>query len=224
MKVFDKQGNLLVDYGLHASEHESGGADPLTLGNIAGGITDAQHGVRTQPNAHAHSHLSGIGASDHHTKTTTAGEITSGRFSMARMPDGTDTYRLKAKGAGNDPAYEEEIISITFIVDGGGAAITAGSKGYLEIPFACTITGWTILADQSGSIVVDVRKCTYAGFPTTSSIAGSEKPTLSSAQKNQDLSLTTWTTAIAAGDILEFVVDSAATVQRVTVALRARKS
>jgi hypothetical protein len=243
MKVFDKQGSLVVDYGLHASEHEAGGSDEVSLGALSGEITDAQHGVRTQANAHAHSHLSGIGADDHHNRqhdhslaadgspialagvpNLPASRITSERFGMARMPDGTDTYRLKAKGAGNDPAYEEETISITFIIDGGGTAITAGSKGYLEIPFACTISGWTILADQSGSIVVDVKKCTYAGFPTTSSIAGSEKPTLSSAQKNQDLSLTTWTPAIAAGDILEFVVDSAATVQRVTVALRARKS
>jgi hypothetical protein len=115
-------------------------------------------------------------------------------------------------------------VSITFIIDGGGAAITTGSKGYLEIPFNCTITGWTILADKSGSIVVDVKKCTYSAFPTTSSIAGSEKPTLSSAQKAQDLSLTTWTTSIANGDILEFVVDSVATVTRVTLSIRATRT
>ena len=35
-----------------------------------------------------------------------ASEITSGRFGMARMPDGTDGYVLTAKGAGIDPAYE----------------------------------------------------------------------------------------------------------------------
>lgn len=120
------------------------------------------------------------------------------------------------------PRILEKII-IAFIIDGGGAAITAGFKGHLEIPFACTIEGWTALADQSGSIVVDVKRSTYSGFPTTTSIAGSEKPTLSSVQKNQDLSLSTWTTSIAAGDILEFVVDSATTVTRVTVALRATK-
>ncbi|MBA7714548.1 hypothetical protein ES703_123574 [subsurface metagenome] len=49
-------------------------------------------------------------------------------------------------------------LTITFIIDGGGAEIALGEKGHLEIPFACTITGWTILADQSGSIVVDVWK------------------------------------------------------------------
>lgn len=117
-------------------------------------------------------------------------------------------------------------LTITFIIDGGGAAITTGEKGHLEIPFACTITGWTILADQSGSIVVDVWKDTYALFPPTvaDTIAGTEKPTLSAAQKNQDLDLTTWTTAITAGDILAFYVESITTVQRVTISLKVVKT
>lgn len=108
---------------------------------------------------------------------------------------------------------------IEYVIDGGGSAITTGSKGFLEIPFACTVNSWVIVADQSGSIVVDVKRATYSGFPTTSSIAGTEKPTLSSVQKNQDTALTSWST-IAAGDILEFNVDSVATVQRVTVSLK----
>jgi hypothetical protein len=100
-------------------------------------------------------------------------------------------------------------------IDGGGSAITTGSKGFLTIPYNATVTGWTILADQSGSVVIDVKKSTYSGFPTTASIAGSEKPTLSSAQKNQDLALSTWTTTVTAGDVWEFIVDSASTVTRV---------
>lgn len=118
-------------------------------------------------------------------------------------------------------AHFSNISSITFIIDGGGSAITTGAKGFLEIPFACAITGWTILADQSGSIVVDVWKDTYANFPPTvdDTIAGSEKPTLATAQKNQDLNLTTWTKAVAIRDILAFNVDSVTTVTRVTLDL-----
>ena len=134
--------------------------------------------------------------------------------------------RLKGAGAGVTPTEFDDVISITFIINGGGSAITTGQKGHLEIPFACTITGWTILADQSGSIVVDVWKDTYANFPPTvaDTITGTEKPTLASVQKNQDLSLTTWTTAVAAGDILAFNVDSVATVTRVTLSIRATKT
>ena len=135
----------------------------------------------------------------------------------------TDGQVAKADGAGA-VAFEDDTVVINFIIDGGGSAITAGSKGYVEIPFAIEIEGWTILGDQSGSIVVDVNRSTYAGFPTLTSIAGTELPTLSSAQKNQDLTLATWTTTIAAGDVLEFEVDSVATVQRVTVAIRGRKT
>jgi len=40
------------------------------------------------------------------------------------------------------------VASITFIIDGGGSAITTGIKGALEIPFACTINRVTLLADQ----------------------------------------------------------------------------
>lgn len=117
--------------------------------------------------------------------------------------------------------------AITCVFDGMGAAITAGSKVYLEIPFAMTITGWTIIADQTGSAVVDVWKDTYANYPPVvgDSIAGSEKPTLTAAAKNQDLTLTTWTTlSVAAGDTLVFNVDSASTVQKLTVVLRGTRA
>jgi len=89
--------------------------------------------------------------------------------------------------------------------------------------YSGTIIGWTVIADQSGSAVVDVKRATYANYPTTSSIAGSEKPTLSSQSKNQNNSLSTWST-VASGDMLEFVVDSASTVTKLWVFLRIRKT
>jgi hypothetical protein len=115
-------------------------------------------------------------------------------------------------------------LTINFIIDGGGSAILNGSKGYLVVDFACTIQNNTLLADQSGSIVVDIKKCAYAGFPTTASICAAAKPTLSTAQKSQDATLSGWTTAITAGDILEYNVDSATTVTRVTLSLKISKS
>lgn len=114
--------------------------------------------------------------------------------------------------------------TINFVIDGGGAVISTGSKGYLIIDFACTIQNNTLLTDQSGSIVVDIKKCSYAGFPTTASICAAAKPTLATAQKSQDATLTGWTTAIAAGDILEYYVDSATTVTRVILSSKVVKS
>lgn len=106
----------------------------------------------------------------------------------------------------------------------GVNAIAAAAFCYLVVPFAFTVTGWKVVADASGSIVVDVKRSTYSGFPTTSTIAGSEKPTLSSAQKAEDTSLSSWTTSIAALDVLHFIVDSAATVKKVTVILTGTKA
>lgn len=114
------------------------------------------------------------------------------------------------------------IRTITFIIDGGGSAITTGIKGDLEIPFACTINRVTLLADQSGSIVIDIWKDTYANYPPTvaDTITASAKPTISTATKSQDATLTGWTTSIAAGDTLRFNVDSITTCTRVTLSLK----
>src|SRR5262245_18801188 len=76
--------------------------------------------------------------------------------------------------------------------------------------FGFTIVGWTLLADQSGSLVVDIWKDTYANYPPTGadSITASAKPTISTATKAQSGTLTGWTTSVSAGDVLRFNVDS----------------
>lgn len=111
--------------------------------------------------------------------------------------------------------------AITFVIDGGGSAITTGIKADVSVPYACTITAVTMLADQSGSIVVDIWKDTYANYPPTvaDTITASAKPTISAATKSTDSTLTGWTTSIGAGDTLRFNVDSATTVTRLSLTL-----
>lgn len=115
---------------------------------------------------------------------------------------------------------------IEVVIDGGGSAIATGLKGFLEVPFDCVVTAWRIVSDASGSIVVDIYKDTYANFPPTvaDTITASAKPTLSSAQKNEDSTLTGWTTSFTDGDWLAFNVDSATTVTRVTLSLTVRRT
>lgn len=117
--------------------------------------------------------------------------------------------------------------AIEFVIDGGGATITTGLKGYVEVPFNCTIVRATLLADQSGSIVVDVFKSTYAQFDAGAThpvsgdkITASAPPTISSATKSQDATLTGWTTAVASGSILAINVNSITTCERVTLSLK----
>ena len=115
---------------------------------------------------------------------------------------------------------------IGLTVDGGGSVLTTGSKGFVYVPYNCSISSWVVVADQAGSVVVDVKRSSYSGFPTTASIVGGSgnKPTLSSVQINS-AALTSWTsTLIQAGDVIEFNVDSAVTVTRVNLFLRVTKT
>jgi hypothetical protein len=105
--------------------------------------------------------------------------------------------------------------SFGLTVDGAGSTITTGNKGYLVVPYDGTITGWTLIADQSGSCVIDVWKESIGNIPTiANTITGTEKPTLTSQQINSDLTLTSWTTNVLFGDIIGFNVDSVSTITR----------
>ena len=115
--------------------------------------------------------------------------------------------------------------SFGITIDGAGSVITTGVKGYLTIPYAGTITGWQIIANATGSCVVDVWKTASGAVPTVANtITGTEKPTLTSQQINTDLALTSWTTTVAQNDVVAFNVDSATTVSRVNLSIFITKS
>lgn len=128
--------------------------------------------------------------------------------------DGTTWNAAGGGGGGNG------IIGVTF--DGGGSAIAAGSQADLRIQAGRTITSVTLLADTSGSIVIDIWKDTYANYPPTDadSITAAAPPTISSATKSEDTTLTGWTTTITAGDCLRFNVDSCSTITRCVLILK----
>lgn len=112
---------------------------------------------------------------------------------------------------------------IAFVIDGGGQAIAAGTKGYLPVLFDCTIASWEILPDVTGSIVLDVLKGTYATHPTYTSIVASDKPTVTAAAKATGSALSGWTTALKAGDRLSCVVDSCTTITNATLILHLKR-
>lgn len=110
---------------------------------------------------------------------------------------------------------------IGIVLDGGGSVLTTGVKLDLQIPYSCTITQVDALADQSGSIVVDIWKDSYANYPPTDadSITASAPVTITATVKSSDATLTGWTTSITAGDTLRFNIDSVSTVQRLEILL-----
>jgi hypothetical protein len=136
---------------------------------------------------------------------------------------GTNNQFLISRGDALSPTWQSLIVSIPLIIDGDGFVATTGVKAYIQIPFPCTITGWSMLADVATSAVIDVWKDTYANYPPTvaDTITGSAKPTLTAANKAQSSVLTGWTTSIAAGDVLAFNLSSNTAATRITLSLTA---
>lgn len=125
----------------------------------------------------------------------------------------------------------QTLAGIEFVCDGGGSALTAKTFGYLEVPFNCTLNRVTLLADQSGSVVADIRKCTYAQFdagathPVAADSISTGGVTVSSATKAQNTTLSGWTTTFNAGDILAFVTTGTpATLTRLTISCQVSKT
>lgn len=115
--------------------------------------------------------------------------------------------------------------AIGITIDGGGAPITTGLKGYLSAPFAGTITGWDVVADQAGSITIEVAK-KAGGVPDaiTDKISASSPVALAGAQIALNGSISGWTAAVAEDDVFGFNVTAAATITRLTVTIQIQKS
>lgn len=109
-------------------------------------------------------------------------------------------------------------------ITGGGFPPLTGIIGYTAIPYSGTITEWTVIGDVSGDCVIDVWKAAGVIPTVVDTIAGTEKPTLSSQQLNSDNALSTWTTAVTAGDIIGFYLDSASTLTSVNLIITIVKS
>lgn len=152
-----------------------------------------------------------------------AGDIVSGGIYRAvpllALNGGLGGFVVDSVGVNNNAA------GIPFIIDGGGSVITTGSKGFLPVPFACTINSWSLLADQSGSISIDILRANNA-VPVTSIVGGGTKPNLSSAQFAGLVAPSGWTsTALAANDWLAFTVSGTPTsVTKTTLLLSVSKT
>lgn len=232
--TFGVTGNLTISGTVDGRDV---GADGASLDTVVGWGNHALAGYLTSETSHADVLVDGDFVSDGLMKRSGAGSYTIvadnsnnwntafgwGNHASAGYAASSHTHTISNI---TDLSSAVEVATLTFIIDGGGSAITTGQKGHLEVPFACTINQVTMMADQSGSIVVDIWKDTYANYPPTDadSITASAVPTISAALKSQDATLTGWTTSVAAGDILAFNVDSASTVTRVTISLKVTKT
>ena len=199
----------------HASTHRIGGTDLVS-----------PEGIGAAPSSHGHL--------KNNYEATTAPSSTddsdSGYSIGSIWVNVTDNKAYicldKTVGAAVWTEITQDIETINFIIDGGGSPITTGIKGDRVVDFDCTILAVTMLGDQSTTIAVDIWKDTYANFPPTDadSITASAVPTITTNTHSQDTTITGWTTAISAGDILRFNVDANDNATRVTVALKVKRT
>lgn len=133
------------------------------------------------------------------------------------------TQRVKRLETQSVHVYRTSVIN--FVIEGDGAVIRTGTNGDIEIPFDCEITGVTLLANQSGSIVVDIWKDEFSNYPPTNadSITASTPPTLAASDHYRDTTLTDWLVDVSAGDTLRFNVDSVSSITRLTISLKLKK-
>lgn len=113
-------------------------------------------------------------------------------------------------------------------LDGGGGGITTGQKGYVVVPYACTIVGWSLQADQPGSISIEIDK-KAAAIPavTSDSIVAAAPATLNNAQLRiatcSGTDCTGWSRTVAANDVFGFNVNSASSLTRATFVINCQR-
>lgn len=154
-----------------------------------------------------------------------------GASAWSQLAIGASGYVLKSNGTDPTWAKNWSMIQASLGAGDGTTVITAGAKADIVIPFDCTIDQVTLLSDVSGSVVVDIYKTTYSSYDAGSThpvssdkITSSTPPTISSATKSQDSTLTGWTTSLSQGDVIRLqVTGSPASITRVTVAIRVVK-
>jgi hypothetical protein len=142
----------------------------------------------------------------------------------ATLPTNKQVATWNTSGTQYEPQDVIEDIILEFT--NAGAVLTTGVKKDFALDYDALLMQVTLLADQSGSIVFDLWKDTYANYPPTvaDTITASAKPTLSTALKSKDSTLTGWTKQITAGDTVRVNIDSVATVTRVTMILKVKRN
>lgn len=190
----------------------------------------------------ADSPLSGSGTSGSHLvianaaadgSTLGAAAFTAADFNSSSGVISID-YTNGQKASSSQPGFStanQTIATVGVGMDGGGSTLTTGVKGYVTVPYAGTISAWSITADgASPTCTIDIWKvATGTALPTVANTiintgAGGAKPALSTGNAIHSTNVAHWTTSVAANDIIGFNLDAVTTATRITLTLEVDKS
>ena len=87
--------------------------------------------------------------------------------------------------------------TVNYVIDSGSLPMQVGDKGKLSLDVTGVIESVTVLCDQTGDIVFDISKCTFADYPAFNSITAAQRVQLTNSNKYFDDVLNNWTTTIA---------------------------
>jgi hypothetical protein len=126
-----------------------------------------------------------------------------------------DSGAVGCTGSAGGGTTNQNIRTFGATFDGGGSALTGTLTRCTNIYESGTIQQVVLIADQSGSVTVDVRtvaQASYTGPASASSITSADIPALSSAVRFSDTTLTGWTTSVTANTVACLVMSSPTTV------------
>jgi len=141
----------------------------------------------------------------------------------ANLTVGTNAQKLVADSNQTEGVdWVDDTVGFNIVIGSGLAVPATGVMGYFEVPFKMTVTSVRLVADASGSAVVDIWKDTYANFPPTDAdtVTSATPPTITTAVKMEDSTLTNWTKTWNAGDWIGINLDSVTTCKQITLSIR----
>lgn len=122
-------------------------------------------------------------------------------------------------------------VALEYVITNSGEVLINGVQPYVSVPFNATIISAKLFCTPTGSLTIDIWRCTYAQFdggttyPTVANTITGSNPLVISSDTKTTSTLTTWTTALYQGDVLAFyVTPTPASVISATVVLYLNRS
>lgn len=206
-------------------------ASKITSGTLSASLMPAQTGDVTTSAGSTATTVVNVSASAI-TGTIADGRLSANIAKLDTPQSWSGAQVLSNKGntiSGNVAGATNLIRAIGFPINSGGATIATGWHGYQVSLDSFAITNAVIIAHGTGSINIDIYKCTSAQFDDASThpvvgdkITASAPITITSGVKNLSVDVSSWSTSVSPGDVLECYVNSCSGITWAEIILQGR--